>query len=373
MPRYIFETVKKDLLKKTVLLSGPRQVGKTTFAKSLSPDFEYLNYDVLLDRKVIVAQTWQKGVQLLILDELHKFRKWKNFLKGIIDHSNNKPAILVTGSARLEVFRKAGDALTGRTFSYHLLPIDVAEACSMKPERTPQEHLDFLLTHGGFPESFFDPENSRRFLVDRFSTVLREDLRDLSDISNLKGVELLLELLRDRVGGQIAYSNLARDLATSAPTAKAWVELLEKLYLIFLLRPYSKGLAKSIRKEPKCYFFDCSAAHNGDAARLENLCALTLLKWCLFQRDVRGRELNLHYYRDSNHREVDFVVTEGSKVLACIEVKSSETDLSPGIKYLTERLKPVHSFQLVKNLHRSMDIGKVKVRPLAEWLAKIEL
>ncbi len=371
MQRYLFETIKKDLQKKAILLSGPRQVGKTTFARSLIPDGDYLNYDVVEDRKAIMAQAWLKDSPVVVLDEIHKFKKWKNFLKGIIDKYNNKPPLFITGSARLEVFRRAGDALTGRTFSYRLHPIDLEEACLLVPNQSPQLLLDRLLACGGFPESFFNPENAARLLRDRLSTVIREDIRDLSAVSNLKGIELLLELLRDRTGGQITYSNLAKDLSVSAPTIKTWIELLEKLYLIFLIRPYSRGLSKVIRKEPKCYFFDCSAAMNGESARLENLVALALLKWCDFQQDAKGRNVNLHYYRDTSDREVDFLITEDKKVLASIEVKVSDESPSKSLLYLDGKLSPIHSIQLVANAKNARDFGPIKVRPLALWLSKI--
>jgi predicted AAA+ superfamily ATPase len=348
-------------------------VGKTTFAKSLAEGAEYLNYDIVGDRKVLLAQGWRKDAPLVILDEIHKLKQWKNLLKGVIDQYQNKPPLLVTGSARLEVFRKAGDALTGRTFSYHLHPIDVAEACVLNPEISAHLHVEQLLQSGGFPESFFDPSNAPRLLIDRLSTVLREDLRDLSAVSNIKGIELLVVLLRERVGGQVNYANLAQDLSISPPTAKIWVELLEKLYLIVLLRPYSKGLSKSLRKESKVYFFDCSAGINGEGARLENLVALSLLKWCDFERDTKGRNVNLAYYRDTSGREVDFVVTENSTILACIEVKTSEENVSPSLKYLTEKLKPKHSLQLVKNLSQEREYGSTKVVSLSRWLSKIEL
>jgi predicted AAA+ superfamily ATPase len=373
MLRYLSECIKKDLIKKAILLSGPRQVGKTTFARSLVEGGEYLNYDIVGDRKAILAQAWRKDAPIVVLDEIHKFPKWKNFLKGVIDEFQNHPPLFITGSARLEVFRKAGDALTGRTFAYHLHPIDIKEACALEPKTSPESHLERLLTSGGFPESFFDPENAARLLRDRLSTVLREDLRDISVVSNLKGIELLVELLRDRVCGQIAYSNLAKDLSVSPPTIKTWIELLEKLYLVFMLRPYSKGLAKSIRKEPKCYFFDCSAPTNGEEARLENLAALALLKWCDFERDTTGRNLNLMYYRDTSEREVDFVITEDKDVLACIEVKSSDESPSQSLRYLTERIHPKHSIQLVKNATKSRDYGAIKVRPLGDWLSKFSL
>jgi predicted AAA+ superfamily ATPase len=373
MHRYLTEFIKKDLLKKAIILSGPRQVGKTTFARSLSEGGEYLNYDIVRDRKAILAQSWRKDAPIVILDEIHKFPKWKNFLKGVIDQFQNHPPLFITGSARLEVFRKAGDALTGRTFAYHLHPIDIKEACNLDPNTPPEAHMQRLLTCGGFPESFLNPQDSPRLLQDRLSTVLREDLRDLSAVSNLKGIELLVELLRDRAGGQVTYSNLANDLSVSPPTIKTWIDLLEKLYLVFLLRPYSKGLIKSIRKEPKCYFFDCSAPTNGEEARLENLTALALLKWCDLERDTKGRNLNLMYYRDSSEREVDFVVTEDRNVLACIEVKLSDDTPSKSLLYLTNRIHPKHSIQLVKNTLLSRDHGSIKVRPLADWLSKISL
>lgn len=373
MRRYLTECIQKDLKKKAILLSGPRQVGKTTFARALISGGEYLNYDVVADRKAILAQAWRKDAPVVVLDEIHKFPKWKNFLKGVIDQFQNRPPLLITGSARLEVFRRAGDALTGRTFAFHLHPIDIEEACSLEPNASPEAHMQKLLTGGGFPESFFDPENAQRLLQDRLSTVLREDLRDLSAVSNLKGIELLVELLRERAGGQVTYSNLAKDLSVSPPTIKTWMDLLEKLYLVFLLRPYSRGLTKSIRKEPKCYFFDCSAPTNGEDARLENLAALALLKWCDFERDTKGRNVNLMYYRDSSEREVDFVITENRSVLACIEVKSSDESPSSSLIYLAGKVRPKHSIQLVKNTLKSRDYGAIKVRPLAEWLSKISL
>ena len=373
MSRYISENIKKDLTKKAIILSGPRQVGKTTLAKALNNSYEYFNYDVLKDRKIIMTQGWKKDTEVVILDEIHKLRKWKNYLKGIIDEYQNSPALIVTGSARLEVFRKAGDALTGRTFSYRLHPIDLLEAKLLKPELSTEELFERILNHGGFPESFFSPEDSIRLLNDRLSTVLREDLRDLSLVSNLRSIELLVELLRERVGSQISYTNLANDLFVSSPTVKAWIELLEKLYLIFVIHPYSKGLAKSIRKEPKIFFYDCSACLNGEGAKLENLVVLALIKWRDFEYDTKGRNLSISYYRDSSHREVDFVITENSKVIACIEVKTSDDQASSSLKYLTEKLKPIQSLQLVKNISRETDQGKIKIRSLRDWLLKIDL
>lgn len=373
MKRYLTPFIESDLKRKCVLLSGPRQVGKTTLARTLASDCEYLNYDVVHDRRVILSRSWRRDAGLVVFDELHKERKWKNFLKGAIDESQGTPPLLVTGSARLEVFRKAGDALTGRTFSYRLHPIDPWEAQTIEPTKTPDQHVNHLLTYGGFPESFLHPTLAKRLLLDRLSTVLREDLRDLSMVTSLHSIEVLVALLRERVGGQITYKNLAGDLGVSGPTVKTWIELLEKLYVVFLIRPYSAQLAKSIRKEPKCYFYDCSAAENGEPARLENLVALALHKWCDFVRDTQGRDPRLLYYRDSNQREVDFVVTEGRTVLACIEVKTEEDSPSPSLRYLSERIKPKLAIQLVRHCKRGRDFGDIQVRPLGEWLRTMPL
>ena len=372
MHRYLSENIEKDLKKKAILLSGPRQVGKTTLARELlGGNGAYLNYDVVGDRRAILAKAWRRDSPCLVLDEVHKARKWKNFLKGIIDEFHNQPPLIVTGSARLEVFRKAGDALTGRTFIYHLHPIDVAEAAAMLPEHTADDHLDHLLETGGFPESFFHPEDAPRLLRDRLSTVLRDDLRDLSAISDVKSLEILIELLRERVGGQAIYSNLAGDLSVSGPTVKSWIELLEHLCLVFLIRPYSRGFAKSIRKEPKIYFFDCAAAKNGHAAKLENLVACALLKWCDYEADTKGRSLQLYYFRDSADHEVDFIVTESRQVLACIEVKSGDDTPAPALRYLAQRMQPRHALQLVQTLGDERDYGPIKIRRLASWLGKL--
>lgn len=374
MNRYLVEFIIKDLNSKAVLLSGPRQVGKTTLANSIfgSAESEYLNYDVIKDRKIIHEQSWRRDVPIVILDEVHKFKKWKNFLKGIIDKEKNNPPLIITGSARLEFFRKAGDALTGRTFAYHLHPIDVAEACKFQPDKSAEDHLSHILKYGGFPESFFNPQNAKRLLNDRISTILRDDVQDLSRVTQVKTLELLVELLRDRVSGQLNFANLSKDLSVSPPTIKSWVDLLEKLYLIFIIRPFASNSTKSIRKEPKFYFFDNTAVNNAESgADIENIAALALLKWCELERDTKGRPLELKYYRDSNNREVDFVITEGRKILACIEVKSSDNNLSPALSYLTERVSPKHSFQLVHKIEREKVYGNIKIKSLSAWLKNI--
>lgn len=370
--RYLTQILLRDLAKKAVLLSGPRQVGKSTLAKSLLDRAGvYLNWDIRRDRRVISQIAWPKDASMVVLDELHKAPKWKNLLKGVIDEYQNKPALLVTGSARLEVFRKSGDALTGRTFHHRLHPVDLAESREFLPAGAMEARLDRLLVASGFPEAFLNPADAERLRNDRLEFVLREDLRDLSKVSNLKSIELLLELLRERVGSQVSYSNLAEDLSVSAPTVKNWIALLERLYLIFLVPPYARALARGLRKEPKVYFYDCAAAFNDQGARLENLVAGTLLKYCHWQHDNFGKLCRLHYFRDREKREVDFVVSEGHAVKWCIEVKSGKAELHSALRYLVKRLPGAKGVQLVRGLSRAEEREGIQILNLGQWLEKL--
>jgi len=286
----------------------------------------------------------------------------------VIDRYANRPPILVTGSARLEVFRRSDDALTGRTFHYRLHPIDLAESKSFHPDLGVRTRLDRLLATGGFPEAYLHPSDAGRLLNDRLDFVLREDLRDLSRTNALRSLELLIDLLRERVGRQVNYSHLAQDLSVSGPTVKNWIELLERLYVVFLVPPYYKDLARSIRKEPKIYFYDCSAPFEDGGYRLENLVACGLLKYCHFYHDTKGAGLKLWYFRDRENHEVDFVVTEGARVKWCIEVKTDTDNLHPSLLYLSKKVHPEESFQLVRRLDQPKEIDGVRIVPLPEWL-----
>ena len=200
-------------------------------------------------------------------------------------------------------------------------------------------------------------------------TVTRDDLRDLSRVSSWRGPSELVELLRERVGGAVNYDNLSQSLGVSPPTTKAWIELLEKLYLVFLLPPYTASLARSIRKDRLVYFFDCAAAYDeSGGARLENLVACCLLKFIQFRKDSAGEAWSLHYLRDKEGREVDFVVTLNRRVHWLIEVKTSSSEIAAGLRYYTPRLRPKESLQLVQHLDRPQERNGVKVIPLAPWL-----
>lgn len=353
-----------------VLLAGPRQSGKTTLAKSLlGVDGYYLNWDITKDRKVIRDTSWPRSASLVVLDELHKAPKWKNFLKGLADEFQNKPPLLVTESAKLDAFRKSGDALTGRQYLYRLHPIDLAEAALIDSKRTESQRIKELLTSGGFPEAYFNPADALRLRKDRFDLVLREDLSDLSQVNSWRGPSDLLEILRSQVSQPIKYDGFASDLSVSAPTVKRWIELLEKLYLIFTVPPFFKNISSSIRKERKLYLYDSGAAYDDSlGAQTENVVACSLLKFCHFKQDSLGENWELFYVRDKQQHDVDFVVTKNKKVEWLIEVKKSEDRPTKGLKYFNEKLKPRMAIQLVLELDRKQERDGIHILPLAKWV-----
>jgi predicted AAA+ superfamily ATPase len=371
--RYLAARLREDLGKKMVLLAGPRQCGKTTLAKSLLDSHgQYLNWDITKDRRVIRELAWPKDASLVVLDELHKAPKWKNLLKGVVDEFGNHPPLLVTGSARLDALRRGGDALTGRHYFYRLHPIDPAESRLFLPEMGLEGRLKRLLAAGGFPEAFLNPTEAARLRNDRMELVTREDLRDLSRVSSWRGPTDLIELLRERVGKPVNFDNLAQSLSISPPTAKAWVELLEKLYVIFLLPPYSNRLSRSIRKDRRIFFYDCAAAYDDTGgAQLENLVACGLLKFVQFRRDASGENWEVFYLRDKESREVDFVVTLNRRVHWLIEVKTSDDNPSSSLRYYTQKLRPHESLQLVRNLERPQEKAGIKILPLGGWLEEL--
>jgi uncharacterized protein len=371
--RYLTESLQRDLKSKLVLLAGPRQCGKTTLAKSLlDTRGQYLNWDIARDRKIIRSIGWPKDASLVVLDELHKAPKWKNFLKGVVDEHGNKPPLLVTGSARLDALRRGGDALTGRQHFYRLHPVDIAESARFLPDLSLDKRVRRLMASGGFPEALLNPRQAARLLNDRLEFATREDLRELSRVSSWRGPTDLVELLRERVGKPVNYDNLAQSLGISPPTAKSWVELLEKLYVIFLLPPYSSQLSRSIRKDRRVFFYDCAAAYDDTSgAQLENLVACCLLKFVQYRRDSVGDNLDLYYLRDKESRELDFVVTQNRRVRWLIEVKASDDKPGNGLKYYADKLKPKQSLQLVLNLDQPQERGGIKILPLGAWLESL--
>jgi predicted AAA+ superfamily ATPase len=235
MERELKKYIQNDLDKKIVLLSGPRQVGKTYLSKLLFQNYEYLNFDYSEDRKIISTESWNKQSDLIIFDELHKKIKWKSWIKGIYDVQGVRPRLIVTGSARMDIFKKGSDSLAGRHFSFRLHPFTVSE---LKNQMAPIEILKRLLTVGGFPEPFLSGEvdYAKRWRRSHLERVIKEDLLELENVRNLKQLELLIDLLSERVGSPISFNSLARDLEISPHTVKKWIGILESLYVIFIFQ-----------------------------------------------------------------------------------------------------------------------------------------
>jgi predicted AAA+ superfamily ATPase len=373
MKRYLHDQILKDLNRKMILLSGPRQVGKTVLAKALMPDFkrpQYLNYDALDASLIIQRQSWDALTDFLILDEIHKMPGWKTFLKGVVDSRPAGQAILVTGSARLDTFRQSGESLAGRYFSFHLHPLSVKELAG---QLSPTEALEQLNRLGGFPEPFLSGSETEaaRWRNQYYTDLIREDILEFSRIHEVRVMRLLVELLRSRVGSPLSLASLAGDLKIAPNTVRAYLDILMSLHVVFAVRPFHANIARAIQKEPKIYFYDTGYVNGDEGIRLENTVAVSLRKHVDYLRDVTGSTLGLHYVRTKDKREVDFALAEPDSLKSLIEVKRSDSTPSNGLKYLARELKVGSAFQLVGNLRQPQMLDGINIVKAADWLATL--
>lgn len=375
MQRYLTSQILKDLTKKIVLLTGPRQCGKTTLSKQLYTNYDYFNYDSAEDRIALEKKTWDRKKPLIIFDELHKKKYWKRWLKGIYDTEGIPPQMLVTGSAKPDIIKKVGDSLAGRYFQLRLHPLDLKEA-KQYSDFSQEEIFERLWQFSGFPEPFLSGNKTDylRWRRSHLDIILRQDLIDLYSIRDIQAIENLVFLLKERVGSPVSYSNLARDLERDANTVKRWLELLKSLYVIFSVTPYHKKITRSLLKEPKYYFYDHAFVDHDDGAHLENLVATALLKELHFIEDTKGIKTNLHYLRTKDGKELDFAICFERKPIYLIEVKQSDMDPAIGFKYFEKFCPQAKLIQLVKvcSRERSYPNG-LEVRALIPWLTQIDL
>ena len=364
MKRYCHDYIYEDLEKKMVFIGGPRQVGKTTLSKALCKKKfskgEYFNWDYDENRRAIQKLQWQANSPLIIFDELHKFPRWKQWLKGLYDTKPDNQQFLVTGSARLDVYKRGGDSLLGRYHYWRLHPLSIDECPSHLAKHDGYERL---LRLGGFPEPFLlgDEREAKRWRRNRFDRILKEDIRDLESVKNLQLLYLFLDALRERASSQITLANLAADLHIAPATAKQWLALTERMYITFAIYPYIKNIPRSIVKPPKVYFYDNADTVDHNGVRLENLVATTLLKRLHFMEDYYGSRCKLHYIRDKDGREVDFVTVVDGVVEDLIEVKLNKSDISTSLRYYSNKLKPKRTIQIVGNLKHPFDKGTIRV------------
>lgn len=378
MKRALIPYIKNDLPKKIILISGPRQCGKTTLSQMMDHSFDYLNYDNGDHRDRLKNKEWDRKKELIIFDELHKHPKWKSWLKGIYDVEKIPPFLLVTGSAKLNTYKKVGDSLAGRFFSYQLFPLDLKELKLNQQDFNLEKSFQKLLEIGGFPEPFLegDLDYYRRWKNSHIDIILKQDLINIEKVSNIIGIENLIRLMRKRVGSTISYSNLARDLNVDPKTVKSWLSILEQIYVIFKVPPYSKKIKDSILKAPKYYFYDNGQVEGDSGTKLENLVALSLIKEASFLKDTRGMDVELFFLRNKRGEEVDFLLQVDGKPHFILEVKWADNHFSKNLIKFGELFPTVPKIQLVGNLPRTEEktIDRLtEMRSAPHWLSSLDL
>ena len=387
--RYLEATIEDDLARKMVFVAGPRQVGKTTLARRILARAErglYLSWDNREDRREIRASRWPAGEALVVLDELHKWRGWKGWLKGEFDKHRDEKRFLVTGSARLDLYRRGSDSLQGRYHHYRLHPFSYAELARSGrepvvpepgsalpiPSRADREPLERLLARSGFPEPLLEGTDRafRRWQKERLDRFFREDVRDLEAVRELSSLQLVAELLPERVGSPLSLNALREDLDASHRGVSHWVDVLERLYHVVRVRPHAGRQVQALRRMPKAYLWDWTLV-DSRAGRFENLVALHLLKLCHYLEDHDGYDAELRYLRDRAGREVDFLVTLGGKPWFAVEVKLTDAQIDPSLRYFRDRLSLRHCYQVVLDGTRDFVEDGIRCVPAAPFLASL--
>jgi hypothetical protein len=375
--RYLTKFVIEDLEKKMVFVGGPRQVGKTTLALELvSKRFGrpgYFNWDSRIDRRKIMQSVWPGDADLIILDEIHKYKKWKSFVKGEYDTLKEKYRFLITGSARLDIYRKGGDSMLGRYHYYRLHPFTLAEAAGktsmpevMKeipiPLKSEGEIFKALDKFGGFPEPFIK-QNSRvlrRWHNEKTERLFREDIRDIEPVRDIVSMQLLGDILPDRTGSLLSINSLREDLEVSHRAVSSWLNILESFYYCFRVYPYIGKNFRSLKKEAKLYLWDWSEI-NDEAVRFENCIASHLLKLTHLLQDYEGYNANLYFLRSAEKKEVDFLLTIDEKPWFAIEAKMNDTNVSSSLYYFKEKLQIPFCYQVIKKTNVDSFIKNVRV------------
>jgi uncharacterized protein len=341
LQRYLNSEITADLREKMVFLGGPRQVGKTTFSQMFLPQSKegYYNWDLAKDRQAILKGAWPLSQKIIVLDEIHKYVKWRSLVKGYFDTLKDNHSFFVTGSARLDYYRKSGDSLLGRYYYYRMHPLSLSEVGI--------EHFNELLLFGGFPEPFIKQSRTslKRWHLQRQERILFSDIRDLERVNEITHLQLLMEALPQRVGSPLSRKNLSQELEVDFKTVERWLSILENVYYAFRILPFGNERIKAVKKEQKIYLWDWSE-HTDEGKRWENFVASQLLKYCHYHQDVNGEKMELRFLRDINGREVDFVVIKNKKPLFAVECKSGNTSLSPHMSYFAHRVKIPKFYQV---------------------------
>ncbi len=383
--RYLQPLIERDMADRMVFIGGPRQVGKTTLSRQVGgayPGFLYLNWDSRDDRQKIIGSVFPSEMPLIIFDEIHKYKGWKNYLKGLYDTRGSSTRLLATGSARLDVYRRGGDSLFGRYRYYRLHPFSLREAIGRAPDIAVFQPLSFLraknlravfqslYTFGGFPKPFTkkDGVEWRRFQNERVELVIKQDIRDLEHVHDLSGLEVLVELLPGKVGSLLSANALQEDLQVTHKTVAHWLTILERFYYHFRIYPFASTKIKSLRKQPKMYLWDWSATPDGPA-RLENIVGSHLLKLVHYLYDAFGYKAELYYLRDVEGREVDFLVAIDKKPWFAVEVKTGDQAVASSLPYFAKRLKIPFMYQIVSDTGVDVMNGAIRIMSVEKFLS----
>lgn len=373
MHRYIQQSVIDDLQTKMVFVGGPRQVGKTTMALDILQADEqhpaYFNWDFADDKRILLSGGLPPNQPLIILDEIHKYKQWRNFVKGLYDKNKSYTSFLITGSARLDYYRKGGDSLQGRYHYHRLHPLSLYEI-----SRTPTiEDLLTLLEFGGFPEPFFAQSERgwKRWQRERISRVIHEDLVSVEQVREVSQLDLLAMLLQDRVASLLSINSLREDLSASHEAVDRWVQILENIYYCFRVRPFAASRIKALKKDRKLYLWDWSLCQQ-KGSRFENMVASNLLKYCHHLEDTLGDNMELCFLRDMQKREIDFVVLRNGSPIFGIECKTGEKNISKHVSYFSTRTEIPYFYQL----HMGRDDYEIKdlrarVMPFTRFVASV--
>jgi len=361
--------------KKMIFLSGPRQVGKTTFAQKIAEGFKnnlYFNWDIISQKRLLIQEPTffeninrkDESIPLVIFDEIHKYSKWKNYLKGIYDEFAGDYKFLVSGSGRFDLYKKGGDSLAGRYFQLHLFPLTVAELSNKRKSFkdfavSPLTNFDFtnlkitskiwqtLFNVGGFPEPYVNGKKTffNKWTANYTSKIVREDIKSISDIKNTDYIEILFSLLPKRVGSPISMNNIAEELQVSFGSIKEWLKLLEIFYLVFRIGPWTKKISRSILKEKKLYLYNYPEISD-ESYRFENMVAVELLRAVYNWNEYGYGRFTLHYLRNKEKEEVDFLICENNNPKILIETKFSDDAPSKNLIYFQKKLN-IPAIQLV--------------------------
>ena len=402
MQRYLDQRVHTDLSKKMVILTGPRQVGKTTLSQLLmkrQPGAQYFNHDIPAHRDILHKQTWSKEAPLLVFDEIHKMPDWKAWLKGAYDGRNLHLAapsnasgtntgvqqLLVTGSARMDTFRQTGESLAGRFYKLRLHPISVREWCE-QTQASPAAALSHLLQRGGFPEPCLaaDDTTALRWRTDYFSALVREDVLEFSRLQEVNAMRVFADALRSRVGSPLSIASMSRDMGVSPKTLTKYLDILEALFIVFTVRPWHRNITRATLQQPKVYFFDTGLVRGDDGVKFENLVACHLLKHVHWQQDALGKEVDLHYVRTKDGAEVDFCLSDAThraqsdgQLTHLVECKLSDAKPHPALMRFAEQFADAEAVQIVRELRTAQDHslgrGRLQIRDAALWLNQLEV